>query len=144
MSSKQDELRHLICTQRKEVPDIGLYGKLCFDDLKRVDRTISGDITYSSDCCMYNGTTIGDKYATFSYRGKKTSLIRLLYHNLVEDVNPDMRIEWSCENKGLCCNLSHFDMISKETPETEENSDDRMKIHEKEEKEENIFKFDDD
>ena len=144
MSSKQDELRHLLCYQRRVIPDIGLYGRLSFDDLKRIDRTISGDITNSDNCCLYTGTIVRDKYSTFSYKGKKTSLIRLLYHNLVEDVDPTMKIEWSCENKGICCNLSHFDMVSKETPEKEEISNCHTENNEKEEKEENIFIFDDD
>ena len=144
MTSKQDELRHLICCQRREVPDIGLYGKLNFEDLKRVDKSISGDITNSKDCCLYNGTVVGENYSTFSYKGKKTSLIRILYHNLVADNKPDMKVKWSCENKGLCCNLSHFDMVSKETPKIEEISECVRDFDAKEENDENIFKFDDD
>ena len=142
MTSKQDELRHLLCSQRSKVPDIGLYGKLSFEDMKRLDKTITGDITNSRECCLYNGTTVGEKYATFSFNGKKTSLVRLIYHNLVNDVNPDKKLEWSCENKGLCCNLSHFDMFPKDIPKIEEKSEEGGDFHENEEIDENIFNFD--
>lgn len=120
--SRQDNLSHLLCMQRADVPDIGLYGKLTFEDLKRIDLAISGDITKSFDCCLYNGATIGN-YCTFSYRGKKTSLLRMLHHNLVEDIKPDMRVKHTCQNKGICCNLSHFNMICEEASEIEENSE---------------------
>lgn len=146
MSSKQDELRNLMCTQRREVPDSGLYGKLSFEDLKRIDRLTSGDITLSNECCLYNGNTVGNKYCTFSFRGKKTSLIRTLYHNLVENIEPDMKPKWSCKNKGICCNLSHFKMIldvkDKNTPEKEEISDSEQDFPANEKNHENIFKFD--
>ena len=139
MSSRQDNLRNLLCTQRKDVPDIGLYGKLTFEDWKRIDLTISGDITKSIGCCLYNGVTVGGNYCTFSFRGKKTSLLRILYHNLIEDLDPSMRIKHTCENKGICCNLSHFNMISDETSEIEEKSESE---HESDADEE-VFHFSD-
>lgn len=144
MSSKQDELKNLLCYQRRDVPDIGLYGKLNFEDMKRIDRTIYGDITNSKGCCLYNGTIVGNKYSTFSFNGKKTSLIRMLYHNFINDIDPNKRVEWSCKNKGLCCNLSHFDMVLKDIPEKEENLILGGENQENKKIDENIFKFDDD
>lgn len=143
MSSRQDNLRNLLCSQRKDIPDKGLYGKLQFEDMKRLDMCISGDIIISDKCCLYIGQTVSNRYCTFSFRGKKTSILRMLYHNFVDDIEPDLRLKYTCENKGLCCNLSHFDMESEETPEIEESLNEQRENPENEKIEENIFKFDD-
>lgn len=143
MSSKQDTLRNLLCLQRKKVPDVGLYGKLTFEDLKRIDLKINGDITKSITCCLYTGAIVGKSYSTFSFRGKKVSLLRILYHNLIDDLEPDMKIIYNCKNNGICCNLDHFIMIKpKDISEIEEKSDSCSDSDENEEKDENIFKFD--
>jgi hypothetical protein len=124
MSSRADNLKNLIVLQRNKVPDIGLYGKMTFFDLKRVDLLISGDITKSSNCCLYKGHIKNSSYCTFSFKGKKTSVLRLLYHNMISDINPNVKIKYSCENKGICCNLSHFYMDDEETPEIEKSDTD--------------------
>ena len=142
MSSKQDELRNLLALQRKDVPDIGLYGKLSFEDLKRIDRCSLGDITKSKDCCLFVGNTVSNTYCTFSFRGKKTSIIRMLYHNFKGDINSDAHIKYTCENKGNCCNLSHFELNMKKAPKKEEISDNERDSHANEKDDENIFEFD--
>ena len=145
MSSKQDELTNLISLQRKDVPDVGLYGKLSFEDLKRIDRASLGDVTSSRNCCLYIGETVSNTYCTFSYKGKKTSIIRMLYHNFIGDIDPDAQIKYTCENKGRCCNLKHFELNKKKkAPKKEEISDSQQENKENEKKDENIFKFDDD
>jgi len=138
MSSRQLNLRNIICMQRKDVPDIGLYGRLTFIDLKRIDLLISGDITNSTKCCLYTGKPKGT-YCTISFRGKKVSLLRILYHNLIEDINPHTRINHTCENKGICCNLSHFNM---DIPEIEENSNFLQEDPENDVCEDELFNFD--
>lgn len=139
MTSPLDSLVNLISLQRKEVPDIGLYGKLDFEDLKRIDRCISGDPLKSNKCCLYLRKLVKNSYSTFSFRGKKTSILRILYHNYIDDIKPNSRIKYSCENKGLCCNLNHFKVIEvEETPEIEENIEKNVENTEKKE----IFDFD--
>lgn len=69
----------------------------------------------------------------------------MLYHNFIDDIKPDAQIKYTCENKGRCCNLKHFELNEKEkTPEIKENSKIELDFNEKEEIDENIFKFDDD
>ena len=141
MSSRADNLKHLIMMQRKEVPDCGLYGRLSFLDLKRIDLLISGDVTKSSKCCLYNGTPKGN-YCTFSFRGKKTSILRILYHNLIDDVTHTMSIKYLCENKGICCNLSHFKFIDFDSSELEESSDSDTDFPENDVHDDNFFQID--
>ena len=119
MSTPQDRLINLISMQRKDVPDIGLYGKMTFDDIKRLDRCIFDDIFNSTKCCLYNGTKKGN-YCMFSFRGKKTSVLRLIYHNYIEDVNTSSRIKHFCKNEGICCNINHFTINTSEIEEKEE------------------------
>ena len=120
MTSPQNYLRNLLSHQRKNIPDIGLYGKLLFDDMKRIDLFISGDpIVDVKNCCLFTGRRKND-YCYFSYRGRKTSIIRLMYHNFIEDINPLHRIKHTCENKGVCCNLNHIYMIIPEIKEIDE------------------------
>ena len=114
MSSPQIKLYRLVDIQRKNIPDIGNYGKLEYADIKRLDRYISGDI-FGHSCCLYHGERKAN-YTTMSYRSKKISVLRLLYHNYVEDINHSDKIIYLCENKGLCCNLKHFRVKVKQLP----------------------------
>ena len=129
--SLQDQLRNLLSHQRKDVNDIGLYGKLEFDDMKRLDRFIQGDPTSSMDCCLFLGKKKGT-YCYFSFRGKKVSILRLMYHNFVGDLEPIHKIGHTCDNKGICCNLQHYYMenqIEEELSENKEISDSEQDSH---------------
>lgn len=139
MTSPLDSLINLISLQRKEVPDIGLYGKLDFEDIKRIDRCISGDPLKSTKCCLYLRKLVKNSYATFSFRGKKTSILRMLYHNYKDNIKHNSKIIHTCENKGLCCNLNHFKVVDgEEAPENEKNIEKNEETTEKTE----IFDFD--
>lgn len=114
MSSPQFKLRYLLNfqRQRKNIKEIGNYGKLDFQDIKRLDTYIKGNIFVSEDCCIYTGET-KKKYSTISYKGKKVSVLRLLYHNYIDDVLSDDILEYLCDNPGICCNLNHFKIKDK-------------------------------
>ena len=119
MTSPQDQLTHLFRYQRPLINDSTLYGKVDFDDMKRLDRAIHGDPIVSTECCLYAAKTKG-KYAYFSYRGKKVSVLRLLSHNFVKDLHQEDTITYLCENPGLCCNIAHFRVGKKKaTPKKE-------------------------
>jgi hypothetical protein len=107
MSSPQFKLRYLLNFQRKNISDSGNYGRLGFQDLKRLDTYIKGNIFSSNKCCLYTGE-IKKKYSTISYKGKKVSVLRLLICNFVSDVKSEDILEYLCENTGICCNLKHF------------------------------------
>ena len=138
-SSPQNHLNHLIRFQRPLIKDSSLYGKLDFDDLKRIDLYIIGDPIVSDKCCLFKGKTTS-RYASISYRGKKVSILRLLCHNFIKDINPDDTIIYLCENPGLCCNIKHFDTIEKKKdPIIEEDFNLNTCFHDEEEK---TFKMD--
>lgn len=140
MSTPQDQLVHLISFQRRDVLDSGLYGKLTFEDLKRLDLITQGDVVFSKQCCLYKGKPKGS-YCTFSFRGKKVSLLRLLYHNYYNDIKPSHRIKFLCENEGLCCNINHFFMITDEPLKDPEESEESESDTEKRAEEDNAFKI---
>ena len=142
MSTPQDQLRNLLCYQRKNINDIGLYGRLDFEDMKRIDRLICGDPIKDSSCCIFLGKK-KNKYCCFSYRGKKTSVLRLLYHNLVDDIKPDHKIIHTCENKTICCNINHFYMLEKENDEEISDFEEMSDSERNNEADQEIFQFSD-
>jgi len=114
MSSPQFKLRYLLNfqRQRENINDVGNYGKLDFHDIKRLDTYIKGNIFVGDKCCLYTGE-IKKKYSTISYNGKKVSVLRLLYHNYIDDINHEDNLEYLCDNPGICCNLRHFKIKGK-------------------------------
>ena len=111
---------NLIKKQRKNIRQKGNYGKLSFDDIKRVDKYLKRNIFDNSDCCIYKGE-LKKNYATISFKGKKVSVHRLLYHNYISKITDGDYVTFSCNNKGACCNLQHFTM-SKKKKEPKKNS----------------------
>jgi uncharacterized protein YuzB (UPF0349 family) len=137
MSSPCDHLRNLLEYQRPNVIDVDLYGRLTFEDLKRIDLFVSGDPIKSDSCSLFIGKKVG-KYSPFCYRGKKVSLLRILSHNFCKDIHKNDVIEYHCINKGICCNIKHFTVVSK-NQEIIEKSEKRL---ENKENDENIFEMD--
>ena len=45
----------MIRKQRKNIRKKGNYGKLSFDDIKRVDKYLNRNIFDNSECCIYKG-----------------------------------------------------------------------------------------
>ena len=105
---------NLLKKQRKIIPMIGNYGKLSFEDIKRLDKYIDVNIfdTDNDECIIYKGE-LKKNYATISFKSRKVSVHRLLYHNYINDINESDQILFHCENKSTCCNLSHFDIVNK-------------------------------
>jgi len=103
------QLINLIKKQRKDIKKNGNYGKLSFEDIKRVDKYLNQNIFASEICCIYRGE-LKRNYATISFKGKKVSVHRLLYHNYKSAIIDGDYITFNCENRGVCCNLKHFSM----------------------------------
>jgi len=117
MSSPQLKLYYYVHNQRKKIEDCGNYGKMSYEDIKRLDRYIPNNIFRDDDsCCIYNGE-VKTNYCTMSFRSKKISVLRLLYHNYIDHINKSDTIEYLCENNGICCKLSHFKV--KDKPEVD-------------------------
>ena len=102
----------LLKNQRKKITKLGNYGKLSFDDIKRIDKYLRDNIFDSDECCIYRGE-LKKNYATISYKGKKVSVHRLLYHNYIKDIIESDYIVFKCQHRGVCCNLKHFTMSKK-------------------------------
>lgn len=97
----------LIKNQRSDIKKSGNYNKMNFRDLKRLDTYIEGNIFNEDDCIRYNGE-LKKNTAIFSFKGKKVSLHRLLFHNFKRHIIRSDIIKFKCPNKGLCCNLDHI------------------------------------
>jgi len=117
---------NLIKNQRKNIKKLGNYGKLTFDDIKRIDKYLRDNIFNSCDCCIYRGE-LKKNYATISYKGKKVSVHRLLYHNYINDLIGSDYIVFKCQHRGICCNLKHFTMSKKRKLVVEDGNDNKLK-----------------
>jgi len=104
--NKQQTLIDLMSKQRKDIETSTKYEKMNFNEILRLDKFLKGSI-FSDDCSFYSGTSVGD-YSTFTLRGFKVSLLRLLYHNYVACINTTDIIEYLCNNPKTCCSIKHF------------------------------------
>lgn len=120
--SKNKLLIELINKQRT---DVDLSKKLDIKDLHRICKNLNGSI-FSSDnnCCLWCGyvTNISNsntRYINFFFKKKKYALHRLLYENFIGDINKSEYLRFTCDNKGVCCNLNHIKKIGKDKTNNE-------------------------
>ena len=104
-NSPQMRLVHLLMNKRKDIGDSGHYGELTQPDVIRLDKYIGGDI-FGDTCVEWIGER-KNTYSTLSFRRKKVSLLRLLYHNYIGDVEGVKIIQ--CEKTKNCCTISHIE-----------------------------------
>jgi len=113
--NKNDILTELIEKQRK---DVCQDKKLLLSDMKRIVNNINMSI-FSKECCFWNGYVANKdnkqrpKYITFYFHHKKVSLHRLLYCNYVDNLESGQYLKYICSNKGICCNVNHFNKVKK-------------------------------
>ena len=116
--SKNKLLIELINKQRS---DIDSAKKLDIKDLHRICKNINGSIFQKDNgCCLWCGyvTNISNsntKYINFFFKKKKYALHRLLYENFVGNIDKSEYLRFTCDNKGVCCNLNHIKKIGKES-----------------------------
>ena len=88
--------------------------KLHDKGMERICKHITVSI-FGDQCCIWNGyVTNAEKpgkgpYINFYHRKKKTALHRLLYSNYVAPLSPREYLKFSCQNKGICCNVNHLE-----------------------------------
>lgn len=112
-----------------------------YSDIQRIAQYTSSSIFDEKKCALWNGyvTNLQNKkkgtYINFYFRNKKkVALHRLLYCNYKGDIGPNEYIKYTCENKGICCNINHMvkfeynslDIIE-EDYESDYDSDDSIK-----------------
>ena len=47
-------------------------------------------------------------YINFYFRHRKVALHRLLYENYISNIPDNQYIKYTCDNKGVCCNINHM------------------------------------
>ena len=100
---------------RKQLADIPSQWKLNINDIKRICKYINTSIFDRKTCCIWNGyitnmnNTNKGTYVNFYFRNKKVALHRLLYSNFVAPLNSSEYLKFNCENKGVCCNINHYE-----------------------------------
>lgn len=100
---------------KRQLPDIPSQWKLNINDMKRICKYIDTSIFSRKQCCIWNGyiTNMNNSnkgtYVNFYFRNKKVALHRLLYSNFVAPLNSSEYLKFNCDNKGICCNINHYE-----------------------------------
>lgn len=109
----ENNFKKLIQNQLPDIRKSGNYSKMSFRDLKRLDMYVEGNIFDNDNCIRYIGE-LKKNTAIFSFKGKKVSLHRLLYHNFINPIIRTDIIKFKCPNKGVCANINHIHLKSDE------------------------------
>jgi len=85
--------------------------KLSLSDMKRIIKYTDKSL-FGSECCLWSGyiTENKIKYINFYFNKKKLALHRLLYQNYKGNLEDNQYLIYKCNNKGICCNVNHFDI----------------------------------
>ncbi|MEM0354056.1 MAG: hypothetical protein QXW79_00605 [Thermoplasmata archaeon] len=100
---------------KRQLPDVPPQWKLRISDMKRICKYVSGNIFDKNKCCLWNGYitnlnhTNKGTYVNFYFKNKKVALHRLLYSNFVSPLNSDEYLKFKCKNRGICCNINHYE-----------------------------------
>ena len=100
-------INNLIKLQR---PNIRTDKILLEKDLKRIINRTDGITNTTNDCILWKGYITHNKidYINFYFKGKKCALHRILYINFKGKLNDNDYLEFTCNNKGRCCNINHI------------------------------------
>ena len=114
MTTKNKILIELI---KKQISDVNHDKKLNLSDINRICKNLSDSI-FGTECSLWRGYVTKlknnkDKYINFYFKGKKCALHRLLYLNYIGKLEKNEYLKYSCENKGLCCNINHYEKVAK-------------------------------
>ena len=110
--SSNQIFKELIINQIDNIPT---SWKLNISDMKRICKYIDGSIFGENNCCLWKGyiTNLNNSnkgtYVNFFFRNKKVALHRLLYSNYVETLDISEYLKFKCVNKGICCNVNHYE-----------------------------------
>ena len=100
---------------KHQLPDVPTLWKLNINDMKRICKYITTSIFDENNCCIWNGyiTNMNNSnkgtYVNFYFRNKKVALHRLLYSNFVAPLDSSEYLKFNCDNKGICCNINHYE-----------------------------------
>ena len=105
-------LEELKKNQRNDISD---DKKLKEKDLKRIIKYTDASILSSNECVMWKGYITNNKglYVNFYFNKKKMALHRLLYINFIGNLYDNSYLQFTCKNKGTCCNINHIKIKKK-------------------------------
>lgn len=87
-------------------------------DFLRISKNLDESIFTSKNCVLWKGfvsnigSTTKGTYVNFTFNYKKYALHRLLYLNYVGKIYEGEYVRYTCDRKGECCNINHFEKIS--------------------------------
>ena len=100
----------LLSNQLDEIPS---NRRLKFRDMQRLAKYLPCDIFDTENCCLWKDSNLDKSpYINFYFNRQKVSIQRLLYENFVGKLSKHEYLKFNCENKGTCCNITHFDFYS--------------------------------
>ena len=107
LKNREIELKNL------QLPDVLGSKKLRSSDITKIVKNTNISLFDKKECCLWTGYITRSKnngsYINFYFKNKKkTALHRLLYANFKGDLGEDYYIKYTCENKGICCNINHM------------------------------------
>ena len=107
----------LIELLNKQNSDVKYDKKLNLSHINRICKNLNNSI-FGDECSIWRGYVTKlknnkDKYINFYFNGKKCALHRLLYLNYVDTLEHNEYLKYNCENKGLCCNINHYEKVVK-------------------------------
>ena len=107
----------LIELLNKQKSDVKHDKKLNLSHINRICKNLNSSI-FGDECSLWRGYVTKlknnkDKYINFYFNGKKCALHRLLYLNYVGSLEHNEYLKYNCENKGLCCNINHYEKVVK-------------------------------
>ena len=103
---------------KKQRKSIEINNKLYLKDMQRICENIDTSLFNKDECCIWNGSKtekVNNKgyYINFYFNKKKMSLHRILYLNYIDDLKKNEYLKFNCSNKGICCNINHFNKTKK-------------------------------
>jgi len=112
MSKNSDKvLSELLSNQLKKVDTAK---KFEYSDIKRISKYLDNTIFNHDECVLWKGyiTNFNNQskgvYINFYFQKKKYALHRLLYSNYIGTLYDDEYLKFTCQNKGVCCNINHL------------------------------------
>ena len=99
----------------RQLPNLPTKWKLSTSDMRRICKGIDKNPFNKDECVIWTGYVTNannaskGKYINFYFRNHKVALHRILYSNYIDPLTDNDYIKFSCENKGVCCNINHYE-----------------------------------
>ena len=92
----------------KRLENVDNENKFSYNDIQNISKNLNTSIFDENNCSIWTGYITKGQYVNFYFNKKKRILHRSLYINFKHELNEGDRIEFTCPNKGKCCNINHM------------------------------------